>query len=54
MAITRALRDPGLAERFDKEGAEIVGSSPDELAKFQAAETQKWGRIIKSAGIQPE
>ena len=29
-------------------------TTPEELAKFQAAETQKWGRIIKAAGIQPE
>ncbi len=28
--------------------------TPAELAKFQAAESQKWGRIIKAAGIQPE
>ena len=26
----------------------------DELARFQAAETQKWGKVIKAAGIEPE
>lgn len=25
-----------------------------ELAKFQADETQKWGKVVKAAGIQPE
>jgi tripartite-type tricarboxylate transporter receptor subunit TctC len=29
-------------------------ASSDELAQFQAAEAQKWGRVIKSAGIEPE
>jgi len=29
-------------------------ASSDELAHFQAAEAQKWGRVIKSAGIEPE
>ena len=29
-------------------------STPDGLAAFQAAESLKWGRIIKAAGIQPE
>ncbi len=29
-------------------------STPDGLAAFQAAESLKWGRIIKVAGIQPE
>ena len=29
-------------------------ASTDELARFQAAEAQKWGRVIKAAGIEPE
>ncbi len=29
-------------------------STPEGLAAFQAAESLKWGRIIKAAGIQPE
>ena len=34
--------------------AEPLVSMPEELAKFQAVESQKWGRIIKAAAIQPE
>jgi tripartite-type tricarboxylate transporter receptor subunit TctC len=33
---------------------EVVTSSPEGLAKFQAEESHKWGRIIKAAGIEPE
>lgn len=51
-AITRALRDASLAERFDKEGAEIVGSSPDALAKHVKAEIALWARVVKSAGLR--
>jgi hypothetical protein len=29
-------------------------STPEELGKFQAAESGKWGRIIKAAGITAE
>ena len=29
-------------------------TSPDELARFQAAETEKWGRVIRAANIEPE
>jgi tripartite-type tricarboxylate transporter receptor subunit TctC len=29
-------------------------ATSDELAKFQAGEAQKWGRVIKAAGIEPE
>jgi tripartite-type tricarboxylate transporter receptor subunit TctC len=39
---------------YESTGTEVVTSSPQELAAFQAAESVKWGRIIKSAGIQPE
>ena len=42
------------AEQFyTQTGTQPVTSTPDELAKFQAEETQKWGEIIKKAGIQP-
>ena len=39
---------------FDAAGSEMWTTTPDELAKFQAAETQKWGKVIKAAGIEPE
>jgi hypothetical protein len=29
-------------------------TTPAELAKFQAAESDKWKTIIKKAGIEPE
>lgn len=35
-------------------GMEVKTSSPEELGKFQAAELERWGKIIKTAGIQPE
>lgn len=39
---------------FDASGSEAYTTTPDGLARFQAAETLKWGQIIKSAGIEPE
>ena len=39
---------------FESTGTEPWTTTPEELAKFQAAETQKWGRVIKAAGIEPE
>jgi tripartite-type tricarboxylate transporter receptor subunit TctC len=39
---------------FQKSGLVPFTTTPEELAKFQAAETEKWGRVIKAAGIQPE
>jgi tripartite-type tricarboxylate transporter receptor subunit TctC len=39
---------------FDTAGSDPWTTTPEELAKFQAAETQKWGKVIKAAGIEPE
>jgi tripartite-type tricarboxylate transporter receptor subunit TctC len=35
-------------------GMEVTPTSPEELGRFQLAELDRWGRIIKDAGIQPE
>jgi hypothetical protein len=37
-----------------KNGEERVVSSPEGLAKFQAAESLKWGKVIRAAHIEPE
>ena len=28
--------------------------TPDEFGSFIAAETEKWGKVVRSAGIKPE
>ena len=43
------------AEGFYKQsGTTKWRGTSAELAKFQAEETQKWGKVVKAAGIQPE
>ena len=39
---------------YEGSGAEAWTTTPEELAKFQHAETAKWGQVIKAAGIEPE
>ncbi|MEJ5126213.1 tripartite tricarboxylate transporter substrate binding protein [Comamonas sp. MYb21] len=39
---------------FEMSGSDPWTTSPAELAQFQAAETTKWGQVIKAAGITPE
>ena len=39
---------------FDSTGSDAWTTTPDELAKFQHDESQKWGRVIKAAGIEAE
>jgi tripartite-type tricarboxylate transporter receptor subunit TctC len=39
---------------FGATGLEPFVTTPEDLAKFQVAESEKWGKVIKAAGIQPE
>jgi len=52
--LVNAVKSPAAKNFFDASGAEAWTTTPDELAKFQAAETLKWGRVIKAAGIEAE
>ncbi len=52
--IVRALRLPGVRERLAADGAEAVGSTPEEFAAFIRSEIEKWAAVAKSAGIRPE
>ncbi len=50
----RALRAPDVAKHMANEGAEIVASTPAQFAAYIKSETDKWGRVIKAAGIKPQ
>jgi tripartite-type tricarboxylate transporter receptor subunit TctC len=52
--LVKAAHGPAAAGFFQSTGTEIFTSTAEELRKFQTAESQKWGRIIKSAGIEAE
>ena len=49
----RVLQLPDIKDRFAKDGIEPVGSTPGEFAAHIRSEREKWGKVIKSAGIQP-
>jgi tripartite-type tricarboxylate transporter receptor subunit TctC len=48
------LKTPAAKAFFETSGGEPFATTPEQLAKFQGEETQKWGRVIKKAGIEPE
>ena len=52
--VARIVRLPDVAERFQLDGAEPVGSTPKEFAAFLRAEMQKWSTVVKDAGVKPE
>ena len=53
-AVKQALATPELQERFTREGAQVVASTPEEFAAFIRAEAAKWGTLAKAAGVKWE
>jgi len=51
---TSVLHARETLERLAKDGADVIANSPDEFGAFIQAETVKWARVAKSAGIRPE
>lgn len=49
----RGLQQPDFAARAEAQGTEILGSSPDELAKVVKAELETWRKVVASAGLKP-
>jgi len=52
--INNALADPKIKARLADLGTTLLGGSPDEFGKLIADETEKWGKIIRAAGIRPD
>jgi len=46
-----ALADPAIRGRLEELGLFVVGSTPAELGQFLKSEMDKWGPLIKEAGI---
>ena len=50
--VVRILKLPDVAERIASQGGEVVGNSPAEFAAFIAAESAKYAKIIRQAGVK--
>jgi tripartite-type tricarboxylate transporter receptor subunit TctC len=53
-AANKALADPTLLDDFAKLSISPGGGTPAEAAAFIKQETQRWGDVIRAAGIQPQ
>ncbi len=53
-AINAALKMEDVRAKLSGAGIEIQGGTPEQFATVIAGEIEKWGKVVKEAGIQPE
>jgi tripartite-type tricarboxylate transporter receptor subunit TctC len=53
-AFNTALADPRIKERIAQLGGVPTPMKPDEFGKLVAAETEKWGKVVRAANISVE
>jgi tripartite-type tricarboxylate transporter receptor subunit TctC len=52
--INAGLADPKLKTRLAELGGTVMAGSPADFGKFIAAETEKWGKVVKAANMKAE
>ena len=52
--VEAALRNPDILRRLSELSADPLGMSPKETAAFMKTETERWGAVIRSAGVKLE
>ena len=52
--VKKAFSSPDLLKRFAEQGAEPGGIPVADFQKLVRDETQRWGKLIHAAGVQPE
>jgi len=52
--LVRIVKLPDVRDRLSGDGAEAVGSSPQEFSAYVDAELKKWSGVVKKAGIRAD
>jgi len=53
-SIAEGVKQPAFQQRLSDLGVDGRGSTPAEMAVFMKQESDRWGKVMKSAGITPE
>ena len=52
--VVRAARSPEVADRFVRDGAEVIASTPEQFARLIATDMALWARVIREMGIRAD
>jgi tripartite-type tricarboxylate transporter receptor subunit TctC len=50
--VAKALAQPDIQKIWEEQGAVAGGQSPAEFGRFVHSEVQRWGKVVKDAGIR--
>jgi tripartite-type tricarboxylate transporter receptor subunit TctC len=53
-SINRYLKTPAAQSHLKRSHMIAAGGSPADLAAFHKSETERWGAVVKAAGIEPQ
>jgi tripartite-type tricarboxylate transporter receptor subunit TctC len=52
--VVAGLKAPDLLERFEANGAEPVGSTPEQFVERIRSDAVKWGEVIRTANVRAQ
>ena len=53
-AVNRAIKEPDVMEKITSQGNEVAGGTPEQFGAFIKAESDRWGKLVKTHNIKPE
>ena len=54
LEAAKAAKSPQVLERFAADDAEAIGSTPAEYGAFIKKEQERWGKVVKAAGVKAD
>jgi tripartite-type tricarboxylate transporter receptor subunit TctC len=52
--INKALLSPSVSRSITERGSTPIGGTPEQFVEHIRTETERWGKVIKAAGIKPQ
>jgi len=52
--VVDALKTPDVQKRMENYGVDASASTPEQFAAYIRAETVRWAKVVKAAGIPPQ
>jgi tripartite-type tricarboxylate transporter receptor subunit TctC len=52
--IRKALQNPAVLKQLDDQGAQVLGSTPEQYAQYLASEIKRFAEVVQAAGVTVE